>query len=162
MGDAGFGQPLDLVGDPGDMNYVLYSGPGNRRRSTPPRSRAPPPARSATRRRNESYNPGEQQWDLAIFKHFSMGGMRRIQFRAEVFNFLNHPNLGSIHTNSLQGQNYAIRTTATSAGSSASRASARHPAEPAFPLLGATVRRAPARRTNRSDPGGGTGYTFPT
>ena len=38
--------------------------------------------------------------------------MRRIQFRAEMFNFLNHPNLGTIHTNALQGQNYADPTNA--------------------------------------------------
>jgi hypothetical protein len=43
--------------------------------------------------RNLIYQPGQQQWDIALFKNFSLGGARRIQFRAEAFNFLNHPNL---------------------------------------------------------------------
>ena len=42
--------------------------------------------------RNLLYNPGEQQWDIALFKNFMLGGTRRVQFRAEVFNFPNHPN----------------------------------------------------------------------
>jgi hypothetical protein len=106
VGDQGFGQPYDLVGDPGDMNYELYTGPGTEAFNTAAFAR-PANGTFGNAPRNEWYNPGEQQWDLAIFKHFSMGGMRRIQFRAEMFNFLNHPNLGSIHTNSTQGHNYA-------------------------------------------------------
>jgi hypothetical protein len=106
VGDAGFGQPWDLVGDPGDMNYQLYSGPGTEAFNTAAFAR-PANGTFGNAPRNEWYNPGEQQWDLAIFKHFSMGGMRRIQFRAEMFNFLNHPNLGSIHTDNLQGHNQA-------------------------------------------------------
>ena len=42
--------------------------------------------------RNHIYNPGEQQWDIALFKNFMLGGTRRAQFRAEFFNFPNHPN----------------------------------------------------------------------
>ena len=106
VGDQGFGQPLDLVGDPGDMNYVLYSGPGTEAFNTAAFAR-PAAGTFGNSPRNEWYNPGEQQWDLAIFKYFDVGGTRKIQFRAEMFNFLNHPNLGSIHTNSTQGQNYA-------------------------------------------------------
>ena len=60
-----------------------------------------PTARSATRRATACYNPGEQQWDLALFKNFSVGGTRALQFRAEIFNFLNHPNLGGIEANPL-------------------------------------------------------------
>jgi hypothetical protein len=88
------------------MNYVLYSGPGTEAFNTAAFAR-PAAGTFGNSPRNEWYNPGEQQWDLAIFKYFDVGGTRRIQFRAEMFNFLNHPNLGSIHTNSLQGQNYA-------------------------------------------------------
>ena len=43
--------------------------------------------------------PGEQQWDLAIFKNFSVGGTRRLQLRGEFFNFPNHPNLGEPSAN---------------------------------------------------------------
>jgi hypothetical protein len=106
VGDVGFGQPMDLVGDPGDMNYELYTGPGTEAFNTAAFA-LPAPGTFGNSPRNEWYNPGEQQWDLAIFKHFSLGGLRKIQFRAEMFNFLNHPNLGTIHTNSMQGHNYA-------------------------------------------------------
>ena len=43
--------------------------------------------------RNTLRNPGDQQWDLAIFKNFALGGTQKLQFRAEMFNFINHPNL---------------------------------------------------------------------
>ena len=38
-------------------------------------------------------NPGDQQWDIALFKNFRLKGTHRIQVRAEVFNFINQPNL---------------------------------------------------------------------
>ncbi len=43
--------------------------------------------------RNLLRNPGDQQWDIALFKNFALGGSRKVQFRTEVFNFPNHPNL---------------------------------------------------------------------
>ena len=43
-------------------------------------------------------NPGDQQWDLAIFKNFNLRGRRRLQFRMEMFNFINHPNLSGPQT----------------------------------------------------------------
>jgi hypothetical protein len=33
-------------------------------------------------------------WDIAVFKNVPLGGTKRLQFRAEIFNFPNHPNLG--------------------------------------------------------------------
>ena len=53
--------------------------------------------------RNLLYNPGEQQWDLAVFKNFTLGGSRRMQFRAEMFNFINHPNWDNAQTGTLPG-----------------------------------------------------------
>ncbi len=38
-------------------------------------------------------NPGDQQWDLAIFKNFTLHAQQKMQFRMEMFNFINHPNL---------------------------------------------------------------------
>ncbi len=32
-----------------------------------------------------------------------MGGVRRLQFRAEIFNFPNHPNLGNAQTGTVTG-----------------------------------------------------------
>ena len=57
--------------------------------------------------RNIIYNPGEQQWDIALFKNFNLGGTRRAQFRAEFFNFPNHPNWANVQTGALQGQGWA-------------------------------------------------------
>ncbi len=89
-------QPVDLVGDPGEPELravrrhagdvgVQHSG-----------VRAPAAGTFGNAPRNLISNPGEQQWDIALFKNFGLGGARKVQFRAEVFNFLNHPNLGGI------------------------------------------------------------------
>jgi hypothetical protein len=43
--------------------------------------------------RNNIYNPGQYQWDIALFKNVRVQGARSFQLRAEVFNFLNHANL---------------------------------------------------------------------
>ena len=106
VGDAGFGQMWDLVGDPGKMNYELYTGPGTEAFNTAAFAE-PALGTFGNAPRNAWYNPGEMQWDLALFKNFSFGGTRRLQLRAEAFNFLNHPNLGSINTGNLQGHNNA-------------------------------------------------------
>jgi hypothetical protein len=40
------------------------------------------------------YMPGFQNWNLALFKTFAINERTGFQFRAEAFNFINHPNLG--------------------------------------------------------------------
>lgn len=46
--------------------------------------------------RNLYYQPGFQNWNLAMFKDFPITeGGHRIQLRGEFFNFLNHPNWGT-------------------------------------------------------------------
>ena len=35
--------------------------------------------------------PGYMNWDISVFKHVPLGGGRRLQFRADFFNVLNHP-----------------------------------------------------------------------
>jgi hypothetical protein len=42
--------------------------------------------------RNRIYNPGQYQWDAAFFKNVKVRGTQTVQFRTEIFNFLNHPN----------------------------------------------------------------------
>ncbi len=44
--------------------------------------------------RNVVRGPGIEDVDLSLFKLFSIGETRRVQFRAECFNLLNHPNFG--------------------------------------------------------------------
>jgi len=53
--------------------------------------------------RNLLYNPGQQQWDIALFKNFDLGSTRKVQFRAEFFNFPNHPNLSNVQTGTVTG-----------------------------------------------------------
>jgi hypothetical protein len=38
------------------------------------------------------YNPGLQNWNVGLFKTFTIHEQHRLLFRAEAFNFLNHPN----------------------------------------------------------------------
>jgi hypothetical protein len=40
------------------------------------------------------YQPGFQNWNLGLFKTFPIREQRGLQFRAEAFNFINHPNWG--------------------------------------------------------------------
>ncbi|QOY91323.1 TonB-dependent receptor [Paludibaculum fermentans] len=42
--------------------------------------------------RNKYYRPGSQSWNVALFKAFSITEQQRVQFRAEMYNFPNHPN----------------------------------------------------------------------
>ncbi|HET7220713.1 MAG TPA: carboxypeptidase regulatory-like domain-containing protein [Vicinamibacterales bacterium] len=49
--------------------------------------------------RNNIYNPGQYQWDLALFKNVNVGGSRTAQFRAEFFNFINHANWNGADSN---------------------------------------------------------------
>ena len=45
------------------------------------------------------YNPGFQTHNLAVVKDFSITEKQRIQFRAEAFNWVNHPNWNNADTN---------------------------------------------------------------
>jgi hypothetical protein len=97
VGDVSVGQPWDLVGNV-DFNYQLYTGPGTEA-FDPAAFRAPAAGTFGNAPKNIIINPGEMQWDLAVFKNFALGGTRRLQVRAEAFNFINHPNLGGIEAN---------------------------------------------------------------
>jgi hypothetical protein len=44
--------------------------------------------------RNVVRGPGIEDVDLSLFKYFNIDETRRVQFRAECFNVLNHPNFG--------------------------------------------------------------------
>ena len=56
----------------------------------------PPAAGTFTtqRVRNLIYQPGFQNWNLGLFKSFPITESTGVQFRAEAFNFINHPNWG--------------------------------------------------------------------
>jgi hypothetical protein len=44
--------------------------------------------------RNLIYQPGFQNWNVGLFKKFAFTERTGLQFRAEAFNFINHPNWG--------------------------------------------------------------------
>ncbi len=48
--------------------------------------------------RNVLIGPGFQVWDASLLKNFSFRDKARLQFRAESFNLMNHPNFTSINT----------------------------------------------------------------
>jgi hypothetical protein len=114
VGDGGFLQPYNMVGDPkagANQQFSTAVGDGNYWFNTAAFA-APAAGTFGNAPRNNIYNPGEQQWDIALFKNFNLGGTRRAQFRAEFFNFPNHPNWGNVQTGALQGQGWADPTSA--------------------------------------------------
>jgi hypothetical protein len=53
----------------------------------------PAPGTFNTQRvRDLIHQPGYQNWNLGLFKNFRIDEQRGFQFRAEAFNFINHPN----------------------------------------------------------------------
>jgi hypothetical protein len=96
VGDT-FAQPVDLVGDPeAGANRRFSTGSDDNFIFNPAAFAAVPSAegRFGTSTRNILRDPGDQQWDIAFFKNFAVTGSHRMQFRVEIFNFPNHPNLG--------------------------------------------------------------------
>jgi len=97
VGEGSNGQPVDLVGDIyGNSNGKFSAGAGldDNFWFNPAAFANPAAGKFGDSKRNILRNPGDQQWDIALFKNFVLGGSHRLQFRAEVFNFINHPNLG--------------------------------------------------------------------
>ncbi len=103
VGDGAFGQPYNLVGNPNGGTKKFSSGTDDNFWFNPAAFAAPANGTFGNAPRNLLYNPGQQQWDIALFKNFSMGGIRRLQFRAEIFNFPNHPNLSNAQTGTVTG-----------------------------------------------------------
>jgi hypothetical protein len=105
VGEGSNGQPVDLVGDTsansnGKFSNGVVSGVATDQNFwfNPAAFAQAPAGRFGNAPRDLIYGPGSQQWDIAFFKNFSMGGTRKIQFRTEIFNFPNHPNLSGPNT----------------------------------------------------------------
>jgi hypothetical protein len=101
VGEGSNGQPVDLVGDiNANKNGQFSAGNGLDENYwfNPKAFAQAPSGRFGNSARNILRNPGAQQWDLAIFKNFVLKGSHRLQFRAEMFNFINHPNLSGPNT----------------------------------------------------------------
>jgi hypothetical protein len=54
---------------------------------------------ATTQTRNLFYGAGFQNWNMSLFKEFSITERQRLRFRAEAFNLPNHPNLGAVEGN---------------------------------------------------------------
>lgn len=99
VGDGNFGQPYNLVGDPlagANGNFSAGSGSDQNFWFNPAAFAAPAAGTFGNAPRNAWYNPSEQQWDIAFFKNFRLNRTQRLQFRAEIFNFINRPNWSNI------------------------------------------------------------------
>ncbi|MCA1650550.1 MAG: hypothetical protein LC753_09815 [Acidobacteria bacterium] len=97
VGDGGFGQPVDIIGDPdANANGEFSTGADSNFFFNPAAFANPAAGKFGNSTRNILRNPGDQQWDLAVFKNFGLGGVRRLQLRAEIFNLLNKPNLSGV------------------------------------------------------------------
>ena len=95
-GDGSIGQPIDMIGDPfAGTNGKFSSGSDDNFYFNPAAFAQVPVGalRFGNMPRNAIYGPGDQQWDIALFKNVRVTGTHKVQLRVEVFNFLNHPNL---------------------------------------------------------------------
>ena len=54
--------------------------------------------------RDSVYQPGLQDWNLALLKSFKVNERNSFQFRAEAYDFVNHPNLSGPNLNPTSSQ----------------------------------------------------------
>jgi hypothetical protein len=50
------------------------------------------------------YQPGMQAWNLGLLKSFAINERSKFEFRAEAYDFINHPNLNAPNTNPTSSQ----------------------------------------------------------
>ena len=107
-------QPYNVVGDPiGNANRQFSAGSGNDTNYwiNPASFTAPAAGTFGNSTRDLAYNPGEQNWDIAFFKNFKLPGTQKLQFRAEIFNFINHPNWNNVASSDPSNANFGRITT---------------------------------------------------
>jgi hypothetical protein len=97
-------QPWNVNGNPvlsrGDRGFSSSASDANywfrvKNADGTPIFTAPAAGTYANQTKNLYSMPGFSNWNLALFKTFSITERHRIQFRAEAFNWLNHPNWGA-------------------------------------------------------------------
>jgi hypothetical protein len=99
VGDA-FAQPFNQVSDPSNgANGQFSTGSDKNYWFNPAAFARPANGTFGNAPRNDIYNPGQYQWDIALFKNVSLRATHSLQFRAEIFNFLNHPNWNGADSN---------------------------------------------------------------
>ena len=102
IGDSSIGLPIDMNGDPFQGTNGKFSGgvtggvaADDNFYFNPGAFSQVPVRRQQVREHapQRGLRPGDQQWDLAIFKNVKLAGSHKVQIRVEMFNFINHPNL---------------------------------------------------------------------
>jgi hypothetical protein len=63
--------------------------------------------------RNVLHNPGFVNWNVGLFKKFSITEKTGLQFRAEAFDVFNHPNWGNVNTDPTSTGNFGKITSKT-------------------------------------------------
>jgi Carboxypeptidase regulatory-like domain len=109
VGDGNFNQPFNVTGDPlAGANRQFSAGSGNDQNFwfNTGAFTAPAAGTFGNATRNLLYNPGEQQWDIAVFKNFVMKARQRLQFRAEIFDFINHANWNNVASSDPSNANF--------------------------------------------------------
>lgn len=83
----------DIVGDPAVSNRSLTQW------FNPAAFAVPQPFKYGNSARNMLFGPGAVYWDASLFKNTAITERAALQFRAEFFNVLNHPNFGTPASN---------------------------------------------------------------
>jgi hypothetical protein len=97
-----FGNPWNLNGDPkanANENFSAGSNADQNYWFDPTVYSRPAPGTFGNGPRDNIYNPGQYQWDVAFFKNVAIQGTKTVQFRAEIFNFPNHANWNGAESN---------------------------------------------------------------
>jgi hypothetical protein len=97
-----FGNPWNLNGDPKGNANESFSAGSNADQNywfDPTVYSRPAAGTFGNGARNNIYNPGQYQWDIAFFKNVAIQGTKTVQFRAEIFNFPNHANWNGAESN---------------------------------------------------------------
>jgi len=99
VGASGIAQPVNVSGDPmAGANGQFSTGSDNNFMFNKDAFSNPAAGTFGNSTRNILRNPGDQQWDIAFFKNVAVTRAQKVQFRVEIFNFPNHPNLSGPQT----------------------------------------------------------------
>jgi len=120
------GSPVDALGVGGTSGtqLVQITGPvkvvsdpkvGQQYFTNPTAFTLAAPGSDGNERRNQFHNPGYINHDMALHKNFQISERFRMQFRAEAFNFVNHPNLNGPN-GGLSGNGHICTTIAGCSG----------------------------------------------
>lgn len=99
IGTASF-QPWYFTADPtSGASGKFSSGSDGNYYFNPNVFQKPTPGTFSNQTRNRYYNPGFQNHNLSLMKNFNMTERQFFQFRADAFNWVNHPNWSSVESN---------------------------------------------------------------